>query len=34
MKRGREIGNEAEPGKKGGVEEGVLRLGFISHYTS
>jgi len=29
---GREIGSEAEPRKKGGVGEGVLRFGFISHH--
>jgi len=27
-------GSEAEPGKKGGVGEGVLRSGFISHYPT
>jgi len=26
--------SEAEPGKKGGVGEGVLRSGFISHYPA
>ena len=28
------IGSEVEPGKKGGVREGVLRFCFISHYPT
>jgi len=27
-------GSEAEPGKKGGVGEGILRSEFISHYPA
>lgn len=35
LERGdREIGNEIEPGKKGEVGEGVLRIIFVSHHPN